>query len=248
MRRVALFLLTLFIASCAAGPPPRPVTQALVIATIHGAHRGHAGYSYARLYETVAAFAPDVVAVEVRPEDMGADPAYLARNYPREMLELAARYAPGSVGIDWLGDDLAGRAIPDDWWTAKSWVKALERRQARDAGFSVPALDALRDRQNALIASATPAALNDGRYDALTRAYYAGFDNAVAGGPYQRLAHFYRARDARIAANAVRLVARNPGARIAIVVGADHRAAVIDTLRRRFGRRLALAAIPPPQD
>lgn len=240
-----LAFLALAAASCASVREAPPPTQVMVVASIHSAHRDHPTYSYERLFETVRAFQPDVVAVEIRPEDLGRDPAYLARNYPSEMITLAQAFGPHARGVDWLGDELAGAPAPDDWWAKGSWVKRLEREIDADPAYRNPELQALQDQQMEIVRSATAASLNDGRYDAVTRAYYQRFAEQVAGGPYERLAQFYAARDRQIAGNVARIVAAHPGRRIAVVLGADHRGPVVDELgRRAVANHVALVPVP----
>jgi hypothetical protein len=229
--------------ACTSVPPMTERTQVLVLAAIHSAHKDHPAYSYEDLYGAVRRFSPDVVGVEIRQEDLHRDGEYLARNYPLEMRQLASEYAPSVRGFDWLGPELEGRPVPDDWWAAQSPVKRLEREQARDADFTTPEADALQEQQMEIVRSATAAELNDGRYDAVTRAYYRSLASSLAGTRYAPLAEFYGERDRKIAESVTRIVADHPGRRIAIVLGADHRAPVIDALRRRFGRTIELVPV-----
>jgi nitrogenase molybdenum-iron protein alpha/beta subunit len=105
-------------------------------------------------------------------------------------------------------------------------------------------VDALRQRQLELIRSATAASLNDGRYDDITRAYYEAFAKSVSGSPYERLAIFYRERDRRIAENVSRIIKEHAGKRVAVIMGADHRAHTIETLRDLLGPKITLVAVP----
>lgn len=245
MLRTLLKVATALVASaCASTPALPPTTQVMVVAAIHSAHKDHPSYGYEDLYATVRSFNPDVVAVEMRQEDMGRDPAYLARNYPLEMRQLAEEYRAKAYGVDWLGSELEGRPVPDNWWREQSWVKRLEREMAADPAQDGAALEPLQQEQSDLVRSATPKALNDGRYDRVTRAYYQAFARSVAGTPYERLASFYRERDERIAANLAEIVARHPGQRVTAILGADHRGHAIDALRQRFGDRITFVDVP----
>jgi hypothetical protein len=202
----------------------------MVIAAIHSAHREHPTYSYDNLFEAVRLFAPDVVAVEMRQEDMKRDLAYLERNYPFEMLELTRQYGPNIRGVDWLGEELEGRPVPGNWWQAQSWVKRLERELSQDPSVKTPESDALQKKQLEIMNLGTAASLNDGRYDAATRSYYRVLAKELAGTRYAPLVDFYKERDMQIARNIRQVVQDHPGSRIAVVVGADHRAPVIDEL------------------
>ncbi len=215
----------------------------MVISAIHSAHKEHPRYSYDDLFNVVSRFSPDIVAVEIRQEDLGEDAAYLARNYPFEMVELSRRYRAIVLGFDWLGEELEGRPVPEKWWQENSWVKRLEREMGHDPTVQTPKADALRKQQMDILNSATATSLNDGRYDAGTRAYYRALAEELAATPYAPLVTFYAKRDRRIAKAVAKIVKENPGRRIAVVLGADHRAAVIDELARSNSANLLMIPV-----
>jgi len=144
-------------------------TQVLVVPSLHGLHAHSSGYDFDKLYTLVADFKPAVVGVEIRPEDIQADAAYLKRNYPPEMIALRDKYAGRVIGFDWLGSEIAGRPIPADWWTHGSKIKALERKLDADPAMRDPEEERISREQQAILESATPASLADGRYDKLVR-------------------------------------------------------------------------------
>lgn len=212
--------------------------QVMVLASMHRQHGASSSYTYGDLYAAVANFKPDLVGVEIRPEDLGRDESYLSRNYPPEMLYLSQTYAGRVFGVDWLGDDVAGRAVPDDWWKARSPIKTLEREM--DAGRPSDArrtklnvrLEALSQQRNAILTNATVTSLADGRYDRVAKDYYATFRALTAGTRFAALSAFYKQRDKHIIANILMMAKTHPGARIAVVVGADHHGPVVAALLR----------------
>lgn len=254
IRGLLALLSALAIAGCAAPRAQtatgqtRPV-EVMVVATMHGAHQDSPRYSYDDLYALVGDFDPDVLGVEIRAEDLGRGDDYLAANYPLEMRELARRYPERVVGIDWLGEDLEGRPVPENYWRDRSEIKRLEHELAEDGELSSPAVDEAQARQGAILEGATAASLNDGRYDRASADYYAALARLLEGSRYARLSEFYAERDRRIAMNAVAAVAalrdsgRN-GGRALFVVGADHRGPLVDTLEREFGDEILLAPVP----
>jgi len=125
---------SLLIGSVAFGSE-RPA-EVMIVATMHGLHRDHRGFDYDDLFRLVESFEPDLVGVEIRPEDMDADEDYLRANYPHEMIELARRYGDSAFGFDWLGDEIANRPIPVGYWQERSPIKSLERELASDAGIA----------------------------------------------------------------------------------------------------------------
>ncbi len=171
------------------------VTQVMIVASMHGLHKTSTAYSYEMLYALVRDFKPDLVGVEIRPEDLGRDQEYLQDNYPKEMIELAQTWGEHAFGFDWLGNDVAGAPIPHDWWTHGSPIKRLERELDQDPDFKSKQLDAIRAQQSDILRSATPSSLNDGRYDRLNDAYYARLQQRLHGTRYAPIAQFYASRD-----------------------------------------------------
>ncbi|GAM98191.1 hypothetical protein U91I_01823 [alpha proteobacterium U9-1i] len=232
-----LFLIAPALLSACATPPPPP-TRVLVIAVLHGAHRMNPNYTYDHLYARIRAFAPTAVGVEVRQEDLERSQAYVAANYPQEMGALAVEYDAIVSGIDWLGEDLVGREVPAGYWANENEIKRLERALAADPNDPTkndPELETIGAAQMPLVRTGSASEMNDGRYDALTRRRYARLGELLRGTPYQPMTDFYAARDAHIDANAVALIRANPGGRVALVVGADHRFALIDAIAAAFG-------------
>jgi hypothetical protein len=209
----------------------------MVIPSLHKRLAGNVYYSYDDLYGLVAAFKPDLVGVEIRAEDMGRPDAYLHHNYPEEMIVLARKYGRQAFGFDWLGSELAARAIPEDWWTRQSPIKQLERawdahppRLTPDKATLNARMEALSAQQDQLSGRASAAALADGRYDRITAAYYSTMAELLRGTPYATLPAWYAERDRQIAASIVRAVVANPGRRIAVVTGCDHHGPVVAAL------------------
>lgn len=231
----------LALSSCAAGRADA-LTRVMVIATMHRAHQDSSTYSYDDLYRRIEQFAPTAIGVEIRQEDLSPPAAYLSSYYPAEMIELARCYAPIARGIDWLGPAIEGQPIPEGYFQQLE-VKGLERALAADAAFDDPQLDRLQVQRQELLTDATAASLNDGRYDALNRLYYQRLADRLRGTRYQAMSDFYAMRDARIAANAIGLISANSAGRVAIVVGADHRSAVIDAIEAAMQRAVIFETV-----
>ena len=152
-------------------------------------------------------------------------------------MALARAYKGRVFGFDWLGAELQGREIPDDWWTKRSRIKQLERTCNSAPPPTAPKLaqlnariDALSRQQEEIIATANAASLADGRYDRVTALYYQLGAELTRGTPCEALSTWFAERDREIAGNIVRNVGGNPGRRIAIVTGADHHGPVIAAL------------------
>jgi hypothetical protein len=221
------------------------LTIIMAIASMHQIHKDHPTFNYNALFHIVDDFHPDYVGVEIRPEDIDTDTIYLEQNYPYEMIELSKRYGDGQCfGFDWLGEDIDGQPIPSNYWKEISAYKRLERELSEDVGFNSDELDGLFEQQMDIAKSATPAALLDGRYDAVTKRYYQIGDALLRGTKYELISKFRHNRDLKISQNIVNFIHKHPGTRIALVMGANHHAFVLETLSIHFGSEHVLYEQP----
>jgi tetratricopeptide (TPR) repeat protein len=112
-------------------PPPK--TQALVVGTIHDRHARNENYSYADVVHILATYDPDLICVEIRPQDFRREP------YLKEMmlatvwgLSHGKKVAP----IDWWQDAHNDRQIRDELAKQPEYVekeKQLQRLRAQSA-------------------------------------------------------------------------------------------------------------------
>ena len=83
-------------------------TRVYVIPVLHGMHKTNQQYTYDSIRAMVERLNPDVIAVEIRAEDIDSDTAYLKQNYPLEMWMMRYWFPSATIaGFDWLGKDLA---------------------------------------------------------------------------------------------------------------------------------------------
>lgn len=108
-----------------------------IIPTMHKLHVVNVIYNYDSLREIIAELEPTLIAVEMRNEDLKSDSNYLKRNYPYEMWMMKYWFPNAKiVGFDWLGSDLEGRQIPENYWKEQSDIKKWERLLAEDTSFT----------------------------------------------------------------------------------------------------------------
>ena len=247
MRRVRKYILSmagaLMLAGCAS-LPPAPVASVVVVPSMHRFHDKHPTYDFDRLYRCVRSKRPDLVGVELRPEDIAATDDYLAKSYPPEMIALRNEHRQHIVGFDWLGSELAGRPIPATWWKEQSVVKKLEREMAADPAMASKEDDGLSTAQGELLKTTTPALLADGRYDRLVRARRDILKRQAGDGPYAPVVKFTADRERKIGDNIAAAVRANRGRTIVLVMGADHHGFAVERLRAEFGNSIRLEAQP----
>ena len=221
-------------------------TTILAIASMHNFHVDHPHFDYERLFQVIENFQPDHVGVEIRPEDIGADENHLKRNYPFEMIELSKRYGnERCFGFDWLGEDIAGQPIPDNYWKEISAQKKLERELGDDPDFQeTPLLDDLYHQQMDILKNATPASLIDGRYGIVTKQYYQAANDLLRGTKYEVISQFREKRDQEIGQHMVNFIREHTGTRIALVMGANHHVFALETLVNHFDNNHLIFATP----
>lgn len=221
--------------------------QVLVISALHGMHREHDFYSYDDLYAAVEEFAPDYVGVEIRPEDIGQAEAYLNRNYPSEMVTLAQQYADRVFGFDWLGEEIVGKPIPENYWQTLD-VKIAERQLDSDAEMLAQQpseLATLQQQQLELIQVADINDMMDGTYGKLCREIDALQFQWLAQTPYEPILRFNERRDEKIGDAIIKeLKAHGPG-RVALIMGADHRTFAVERLKAEFGDAITIVTKVP---
>lgn len=142
-------------------------SEVLIISTIHGAHKVNPNYSYDSLFAFIEKYDPDIIGVELRKEDIDSSASYLKSNYPYEMYECITKYFSKKVfGFDWLGDDIAGKAIPVNYWKERSSIKKLQQKLSGDSILQqkLSITDIIQEEKKKLALNASLAELNDGRY------------------------------------------------------------------------------------
>lgn len=108
-------------------PPPEQIgdtyhegdTRVLVLGTLHTGHRRHDTYSYEHVSQMIAAFDPDAICVEIRPEEFRVEP------YLMEMT--LATIQGTAMGIP---------VYPIDWWDEASNDRDLRAQMAGTREFN----------------------------------------------------------------------------------------------------------------
>jgi len=209
---------------------------------MHGYHKNHPSYTYEKLYRLIDDFNPDFVGVEIRPEDMGAKKRYLQQYYPQEMIELSIQYGKYAFGFDWLGDDIAGQAIPENHLENNELLQ-LEQLLEKDDSFQSDELERLNKARMDIIKTATPNTLIGGQYGVLTRKVRRITEDMLRGSQYEPITHFNVQREQKINDNITRWLKQHLGKRIALVMGADHCTYVLENIKKQFGSQIKIIPI-----
>lgn len=213
--------------------------QVMVLSTLHGLHKTNPNYSYEDVIAVVNAFDPEVIGVEIRPEEINADREDVKGLYPHEMCMLLDSF-PGKVyGIDYFGREMMGRLMSRDIFTDSTTEVGnflqLQRKMDSDTLLqqqrAAMGLDSLMEQQMAIASLATANQMMDGRYDSVSRIYYQRLEQLLSGTRYENFLAFNDARDREITSNALKLIERADAERVLVVVGANHRARLVQALK-----------------
>lgn len=200
-------------------------TRVCLLPALHGLHKANPRYSYDSLRAIIGSIQPDVIAVEIRPEDISADTAYLKRNYPFEMWMMRYWFPLAALeGFDWLGAELEGKPVPDRYWKEQSGIKSLERSLDADTVYAsrlAPCQAFVEERLAILKTQSLPAILQS-RDAALVKAYYDCLDIGLKESRYAALTGFYTERNKRMSGRLGALIRKHPNKTIVVLTGDDH--------------------------
>lgn len=221
-------------------------TQVLLLPTIHNAHETNSRYTYQHLLKIIENFKPDIIAIEIRPEDMNQqDSVYLKTFYRPDMIMMMNKFpAIPKVGIDFLGIDQVGKTLAlnyrRDTTTANAKAGAISRAISRDpefaAAYKTAGWQELENKRLALIASASAQELIDGPFDSYSNKMAAILDSLRALKPqYAGFQMSSTYRDQRLADNVKDVILKNPGKRIIALSGVNHRGLYVQVMSKMPG-------------
>ncbi|MDR2911551.1 MAG: carboxypeptidase-like regulatory domain-containing protein [Bacteroidales bacterium] len=194
------------------------------IPTLHGAHQVNSNYNYDSLKAIIARLNPEIIAVEIRSEDLEQDTLYLQKSYPDEMINMK-KWFPDAVivGFDWLGKDIEGKLIPDNYFQ-KTLVKKLEKQLNQDSLYSdkFALCNSRWKERSKIFRTHSLKQLLESEDGEIVKNYYRCLNIQAQGTPYEPIADFYAERDRHILANIRKIIAQHGNRRIVIVTGDDH--------------------------
>lgn len=228
MKKISIILLLAIIKFSA--PAWAQKTELLILPTIHGGHKKNVKYSFDHVTRIITNFKPDIIAVEIRPEDMDQDTTYLKKFYQPEMI-MAKNGFPGvkKAGIDFLGSETKGKHLSDDF--SKDTIgemgrfRVMNQRLMKDSAIVkariAKGMVTLKAKQGEMMGSLSANEML-ASYDQVTGDFFTAQTAVLAGTPYEYYDTFSIMRDQKIADNIKEIVRKNPGKRIIVLSGANH--------------------------
>ena len=240
----ALFVLTAagILAACNNSRP----TEVLVLPTIHGVHNQNPNYSFEDLFDIINQYNPQVIGIEIRPEDMNKNNEYLDPFYPAEMMMARDSFPDRAVGIDFYGDEYRGRLLSpevfEDTTTALGRFVYVQRQMNSDSILlqekQKAGINEMLEEQVRMVETYSANELMSGEYDDLTAKFYRVLDSLLLNSSYEYFSVFNNQRDLEITKNALEIVKANEGKKILFLVGANHRNRLVDSLEGMADVRL----------
>lgn len=199
--------------------------KVLLLPALHRLHLTNKNYSYDSLQRVIRRFHPDIIAIEMRPEDLKMDTFYLQKNYPYEMIMMRYWFPKTDIiGIDWVGNDIEGQRIPPNYWKEISMIKQYERTLQQDTVYArkCKACDSLNTERMLLLQSLSLKQLLRSNDSMLTTRYYECMADQLRGSIHERMLDFYDERNGEILKNVKTILRQHKKKRIVILTGDDH--------------------------
>lgn len=238
MKKFSLFLVLALLTACTS---KEPTTTVLVLPTLHGAHEMNANYTYDDLLTIAKAFDPDVIGVEIRPVDMELPGDSLDVFYPVEFIQVRDSF-PGIVkGIDFYSeetrDEVVNRKMFTDTTTEMGRIKNLQQQMNKDSllleSYESSGIPQIQEKQTQIALNYSAEEMLNGQYDSLTARQYRLEDSIFKNSIYEAYSRFNNNRDLQITKNALELVEKNRGKKVLLLVGANHRNRLVDSLENK---------------
>ena len=220
------------------------ITEICVLGVIHSFHKNNKNYSYDDVFKTIERFGPDVIGIEIRPEDINEDCNYLTKYYPYEMIEAKLKFQNKCkvYGFDWFSQESEGKLLWDGFFDNK--IK-LEKDFETDIVYERErkALEVNDKMRLDLVLTSNISEINSYKYDILSSLYYKQLNILLNGSPYEKLSELYGNRDVHIGKNINNIIKENLGKKILLLMGADHRVFAINSIKENIKENIIFISV-----
>ncbi len=214
-------------------------SEVLVLPTLHGAHEVNPNYSYDDLMQHIKDFSPDVIGIEIRPVDMEMQSDSLDLFYPLEMVQVRNSFPYIVTGIDFYSDEtedqVVNRKMFTDTNTQLGRIKKLSQQMKLDSLLILRheelGIGKINEEQIRIARTYSATEFLKGEYDSLTQRQYWLEDSLFKNTVYEDYSRLNNRRDLQITKNALKLIKNNPSKKVLILVGANHRNRLVDSLK-----------------
>lgn len=225
MRWAILLATWTILPAAAASPTPQSAATVIVVDTLHQMHAQVPTYDNEVLRRTIEGLHPDVLCVELQPDDLEARPAEPNKQeYPAVVYPLIDRH-PYRVYAMEAPEPLAGRILAPYLANARTFDAQQPARSEALGKYTEGLYAALKAHWT------SPAAVNDATTDIAMRAKHALQESLM--GPAEHTG--WEAWNTHFLQVIERAAHENPGRRIVVTVGAEHGYWLREHLRHAAG-------------
>ena len=195
-----------------------------VIPALYGLHQKNKNYNYDSLYAVIKKINPDYIIVEIRQEDMGQDTAYLKKNYPAEMWIMRYWFRNKKhFGMDWLGKEIEGKSIPENYWEETAEIKKWEKELDADTAIQnkLQSCEEIQYKRLPALTNGSFSEITKDEEEKLTLQYYQCFNKALMNTIHSRISRFYQMRNYTMAERITQVVAENGSGTYVVLAGVD---------------------------
>ncbi|MFP4401526.1 MAG: aspartyl protease family protein [Candidatus Woesearchaeota archaeon] len=210
-------------------------TEVMVLGTLHSYHAENMRYTYQDIFDIIANYNPDIIALEIRDSDINQSAELLIEYYPLEMIQLLYGFDNEFIGFDWLGDEVDDTLY--EGWADDLAIIKINERLSNDTLFREnmdPIIDIV-ERQKALALNVDPQELNSGIYKNLSNEYFDTMQVVFNNTQYEEIYDFHIERRDTMLDNIFEIIEENQGERMAFVIGINNRDFVYDAIEEEFG-------------
>lgn len=196
-----------------------------ILGTIHGMHQRNPHYGFHHILEEAKQYAPEVLCVEIRAEDMSEENSYLRKYYPPEMVLLKETYEKQIpvLGFDWRGKKMEKRRIGDRPTDFKDIFTLMQ-----EDTFVHELIVQRKSYMNSFFHSCT--------LESCQTEYFINYeksksideqlDQYLCEHGFKELVDFNMEREIRIQQNLKKIISKNEEKRIMILTGISHKAKI----------------------
>lgn len=210
-------------------------TEILVLGTLHKHHKCNNLYSYEHIFEIINRLKPDVIGIEIRPEDMHQTNEYLTRFYPYEMIEVKKRFSDSCevVGFDWFDKNSEGKQITQEYILNLPQNK-LEQAFYKDRSYlkEIEMLSYLGSKQRDLVLNRAATEIHDGKLDMIIEVTQDLTELLLRHTIYEAYPKANKERNVAISRNIINIIKDNNGKRICFITGIAHRWFIVKAIHK----------------
>lgn len=210
------------------------MTIVKVIGTIHEDTKA---FSYKQLISTIQRFRPDVVAVEMRSQDLIEQGHYLKEHYPGEMVLAKETFEHQCqvYGFDWRGKAIENKRI-EHWHdeTPSLWQYAQKNAEI---------MAHIKLRKKMLLPFFETYNFQEGQSSEeleLEAIFEKKMEMLLVKHGYDELLQYYRDRERMIQHNVAKIIERHIGDKIVILTGVAHRAKLVEFIEKHLSIEVIL--------